>query len=171
LRTIARALALQGHVLKWDTPTGFPFSNRYHHPATKRVKLILSGLSFKRKIAIGHKSKVDVKRAVNAVAPNLIHALDAAHLARTVNACYSAGIKDMVTVHDCFSCLAPHAADLNQIVRDEFIRMYAECDPLTEIRERATSALTGLAPKLIPCVPAPGSFDLAQISKSAFAFS
>jgi DNA-directed RNA polymerase len=109
--------------------------------------------------------------AADGAVPNVVHALDATHLLRTVNACVAEGIKDIVTVHDCFGCLAPQAEQFNSIIRREFVRMYEEHDPLTEIRERALCSLNALAPRLLPPVPERGSLDLREFSKSLYGFS
>jgi DNA-directed RNA polymerase len=37
-------------------------------------------------VAVGNLKEIDKDRAANGVAPNFVHALDAAHLALTVNA-------------------------------------------------------------------------------------
>jgi DNA-directed RNA polymerase len=65
---------------------------------------------------------------VDSIAPNFVHSLDAAHLVRVVNACAADGINDILTVHDSFAVHAPHAVQLNQIIRREMGMMYQAYD-------------------------------------------
>ena len=48
-------------------------------------------------------------------------------------------INDLLCVHDCFSCLAPQAAQLNKIVRRELAIMYCAYDALGTLRENYPS--------------------------------
>jgi DNA-directed RNA polymerase, mitochondrial len=170
LRRLARVLAKKGEPLQWTTPTGLPWANRYQKSKTKRVHSVLRGHRVQRTIADGYEPGIRSVKAANAVVANVVHALDASHLLRTVNACAAAGINDLVTVHDSFGCLAPQADQFARIVRDEFVRMYEECDPLAELRERALCSLGPLAPQLAS-VPERGAFDLREVSRSVYAFS
>jgi DNA-directed RNA polymerase, mitochondrial len=168
LQLLARVLADKNEVLQWTTPTGFPWANRYHVSKTEVVSLILTGHRVQWSVADGHERKVRKKKAVDSVVANVVHALDVSHMLRTVNACVEAGINDLVTVHDSFGCLAPQAHQFNRIVREEFERMYKECDPLRELRDRALCKLGPLAPQLLDPVPERGSLDLSEISKSPY---
>jgi DNA-directed RNA polymerase len=109
-------------------------------------------------IAEGHTTEVRRQKTRDSAAANLVHALDAAHLARTVNACGPARINSIGAIHDSFACLAPQAYGFHQIIRQEFLRMYTEHDPLAELKE-----ITG-APKL----PPRGDFDLQQVLGSFY---
>jgi len=170
LQSCAEVMARAQRSNQWTTPTGFPWSNRYHKPKTKRVELILRGIRVQRTIADGHTPSIVRREAVNGVAPNVVHALDAAHLLRTVNACRAAGIDDILAIHDCYACLTPKAEQFNAIMREEFVRMYREHDPLNEIREWALCSLGPLAPGLFPQVPERGPLDLSEFLKSHYAF-
>ena len=88
---------------------------------------------------------------------------------RTVNACVSSGIRDLVTVHGySFGCLVPQVEEVAQIVRDEFVRMYEEHDPLEEIYAAALSEL-GSAEGL-PQAPARGTFNIREASQAYWGF-
>ena len=54
----------------------------------------------------------------------LFIALDAAHLIRVVNRAHDEDIENLLTVHDSFACLAPQAAHLGKIVREELCDLY-----------------------------------------------
>ncbi len=117
LQKIARALAHEGKPLSWTTPTGLPWINRYHEHHVKHVELWMQDKRMHVTVADGYENEINKDRAANGVAPNLVHACDAAHLLLTVRACKREGIDNVATVHDSFGCLAPQAARFNQIIR------------------------------------------------------
>jgi DNA-directed RNA polymerase len=178
LRELATALAKQNIALQWPTPSGFPWANRYDDFETTRIRSQLLGLSVRRKLATNYTPNIVANDARGAAAPNFIHGLDAAHLARTVNACAAAGIRDIITVHDCFGVMASQAEQFNRIVREEFVRMYEEHDPLTEIRDCAIRSLRAgqrsakvfEGPSWCP-VPKRGDLDLRKFLRTPYSFA
>src|SRR5262249_28211024 len=94
---------------EWTTPTGLPWANRYLKPNRLRVPMHLQGRIWKPVIAEGYTQEVRRKKTRNSAAANLVHALDAAHLARIIIACGLAGINSVGAIHDSFACLAPQA--------------------------------------------------------------
>jgi DNA-directed RNA polymerase len=175
LQGIARALAHENKPAVWVTPSGLPWINRYHTPEVNKVTLWMHdrGVRVRHQIMLaeGHKNEINKSKAAAAVAPNFVHALDAAHLSLTVNAAVREGCISIATVHDSFGCLAPRAKRFNQIIREEFARMYTEHDVLAEILGAAKRDLTvanwGRLPKGIEY----GSLDINQVKQSEFAFA
>ena len=62
-------------------------------------------------------------------APNHVHALDAAHLVRSVNAAAAEDI-DVVCIHDCFAVLAPDVVRFGKIARAQMSMLYQNQDHL-----------------------------------------
>jgi DNA-directed RNA polymerase, mitochondrial len=147
LQKLARVLAENGKHLRWISPAGVPWINCYNKKDTKRVHLWLDdcGVRVRQtvKLAIGELAEIDKARAVNAVAANFVHACDAAHLLRTVNAAVSEGITSIATVHDSFGCLPTRAARFLKIIRKELARMYEEHDVLREVLDQVRADLDG----------------------------
>ena len=61
---------------------------------------------------------------MNAAAPNVVHAMDATHLVRTVNAAAVDDITNVATVHDLFSAPAPQAQRFRQIIGTQLMLLY-----------------------------------------------
>jgi DNA-directed RNA polymerase len=138
---LAQVRAKQGWLLEWEAPSGFPVSNRYYKSNSKRVYLShgmrKNGVRKSEFIvADGESPKINRRKIKSSAAPNFVHSLDAAHLVRVVNRSVREGIKDVLTVHDCFACLAPHADKFHEIIRLELRVMYEEHDPLTALYVR-----------------------------------
>jgi Autographiviridae RNA polymerase len=193
LQEIARTLAKRGEPLRWSTPTGFPLINRYHEPDYKIIESVLRDVRVRRKIAVGYRPAIKARKSRDAAAANVVHALDAAHMMLVAIACQRADI-DIMGIHDCYVCLASQADTLNEIIRQELVRMYEQCDPLTQIRDMALQTLTpeqpsskmadtlaplakriaaaaGIQPPDLPNVPERGSFDLREIINNVYIFS
>lgn len=175
LQKLARALAHEGKPLRWTSPVGIPWINRYHDPKTKRVELFLheGGVRVRKQItvAVGDESTINKDKASNGVAPNFVHALDAAHLLLVANAAAREGIPQIATVHDSFGCLPSHATRFNQIIREEFLRMYETHDVLDEVLQQATCDITQNNRERLPDAVEYGPLNLKEILNADFAFA
>jgi DNA-directed RNA polymerase len=171
LQQCARALAHEGKPLTWTTPTGLPWINRYHKPTTEDINLVLQDRPVRLRVATGDEPEIWKTRAANAVAPNFVHACDASHLLRTVNACVAEGITSIATVHDSFGCHAPHARRFNQIIREQFVAMYEEHDVLAEVLASAKRDLTDHNWHRLPETPTYGNLQLKDILHAQYAFA
>jgi DNA-directed RNA polymerase len=175
LQNVARALAKENKPVCWTTPTGLPWINRYYEEDKKRVRLFLHdrGVRISYMPVIYAEGKaINKKKSINGIAPNFVHACDAAHLMRVVIRAASEGIKNLATVHDSFGCLAPRANRFRQIIREEFVRMYEEHDVLAEILEQARNDLSKQQnKKALPKLPPYGLLDIKEVLKADYAFA
>jgi DNA-directed RNA polymerase, mitochondrial len=176
LQKLARSLSHEGKPLRWKTPVGLPLVNRYQKVDTKQGKLWLHDrgvrVRYTVKLAIGDQAEIDKTRAANGIAPNFVHALDAAHLLRTVNAAVKEGITSLATVHDSFGCPPSRAARFRRLIREEFVRMYNEHDVLAEVYEQARADLSDVDAKRMPSgPPQKGSLQIEQLLDAEFAFA
>jgi DNA-directed RNA polymerase len=133
-----RALALhcfkQKKFMEWTSPSGFACSNRYEEPNIVKIDLLYGGVRSRYTVADGTLPEMMKGRILDAAPPNFVHSLDAAHLVRTVLAANRDGIRDFITVHDCYSSLAPFARRFGQLIRREMAILYAWGDPLADLR-------------------------------------
>lgn len=171
LQKCARTLAHEGKPLNWTTPTGLPWSNRYHLPVVKTVELWLHDVRVCMNLTVGDQKQIDKDKAANGVAPNFVHACDAAHLMLTVNAAVDEGITDLALVHDSFGCLAPVAGRYNEIIREQFVQMYEQHDVLAEVLERAKCDLTVHNTQRLPDMVVPGDLNLKGVLDARYAFA
>jgi DNA-directed RNA polymerase, mitochondrial len=167
LRRLVEVLGEQGRPLVAISPTGFPFVNLCQEPVTTYVQTWLGNQVKRNVLATGY-GKLLLEDALKAISPNFIHMMDASLMAMVANACKQAGF-DIVAVHDNFGCLASRAEHLREILLDQIYRLYAEHDPLGDVRKSAAQAL-GTAGGL-PAVPPRGDFDLNQLQFARYAFS
>lgn len=166
LEGLAEICAEKGLPVRWTTPLGLPVINRYHEPKTKIISVSLKGRRRRVKFAVGDTPGIAKKKAINAVTANFVHSTDATLLQFVALATEREGI-NLVTVHDCFGATAPTAARLNEIIREEFVRLHKRHNLLIGVRE---TARRDLRIKKLPPVPAIGSAEIEDILKSFHAF-
>jgi DNA-directed RNA polymerase len=166
LRKIASMCADKNKPLRFTTPLGLPFINAYHEPDLKNISVKLKGRKRSVMFAIGDKPEVSEKAAVKAAAANLIHCLDASHLQLVALAAAKEGM-EIVTVHDCFGTIAPHAARLKEIIAEQFVFMHVHHDLLADVHAWASRVLGNDTPP----IPKIGNAEIEDTLKSFRAFS
>lgn len=171
LQKLAKALAHEGKPLRWTTPCGLPWSNRYHVANVRNLNLYLHDRRIRMKLSVGDKPGIDKEKAAAGVAPNFVHALDAAHLMLVANAAAKEGITSIATVHDSFGCLASRARRFNAIIREEFVEMYETHDVLAEVLAQAKHDLTPHNWQRLPEVPHQGTLELKGVLNADYAFA
>jgi DNA-directed RNA polymerase len=165
---IATLLAKEHKSLSWPTPTGFPWQSRYHRPDIKRLKCSIGGRVVKTKIAVGDLPEVLPRKAKSASAPNLVHGLDAAHLQLVALRARDAKIP-LVTVHDCFGCLAADAEQFRTMVHDRLAQMYLDHpDLLGEVLESARRDLSPAGRAKLPALPEYGTLNIEDVRNAQY---
>lgn len=176
----AALFAKQHRDLQWTVPvTGFPVRQRYRTRQWRQVTTHIAGGAVWRSGEQQSTDTLDVRRQVNACAPNIIHSFDAACLMLTVNAAAAEGLTAFGAVHDSYSTHAGDADMLAAVLREQFVRFYTEGDVLAHL-ERCWTAATlkstpeceaGSAPEL-PALPEVGDLDVAaSVPKSLYFFA
>lgn len=190
-KKVAGALAHEKKPLIWTTPVGLPVMHKYCEWETKSVQLFLydrrmpvvdAGVRDKvteqgviRQVRANIRTKpldrIDKDKARSAVAPNVIHSMDGAHLMLTVLEAKDAGINHLALIHDSFGTHAGRTAEFFQIIRNAFVEMYESYDPFEEILKSAKMHLTEEGRKRLPEIPAKGELDLRVVLEANYAFA
>jgi|GEM_PF-2314000 len=118
-----KARASAGLPLLWLTPLGFPVcqdkfrvegSSLTARIGSRTVRIEVQRLS----------ETVDAEKQKDALLPNLIHSLDATHLALTLESAKAQGMTDIGSIHDCLLCRPNAAFTLGAVVRQAFVALY-----------------------------------------------
>jgi DNA-directed RNA polymerase len=107
----------------------------------------------------------DCRQHAQGMAPNFVHSMDAAHMHLTTARLAAEGVRSLAMVHDSF---ATHAADTDRmarVLREEFVAMYRNHNPLEDFRARFLELGD------LPPVPAMGTLNLEGVLDSEFFFS
>ena len=164
LEQLAREVAKKGKPLRWVTPLGLAVINIYQPARVKNLSVVVNGRKRSVKLAVGDKNGIYAKKAANAVTANFVHSVDAAHLQLVALAAAKERI-EMVSVHDCFATIAPDAARLNDIVRDQFIGLHKRHNWLSNISVSAKRDGFNLPP-----FSNIGTLNLEQVRRSFSAY-
>jgi DNA-dependent RNA polymerase len=156
-----KARSPHARVLAWTSPSGVPVQNEYLRPNVHERRTYLGARLHRHEIADGWLPELRENECRLASAPNLIHSLDASHLAFVALACESAGIP-LVTVHDCFGVLGCHVDALKEIWIRELRAMYGREDILRGLHDYVRERL-GPNAKLPP-IPKRRGLDLAEVT-------
>ena len=167
LRDVARVLAKEHIPIWWTTVDGFPVMQNYPNVNGRRVKTKLGDKLTYLTLNEEDKYKLDSRRQANGISPNWVHSNDGCHLRMTVNLAAYNGVTHFAMVHDSF---ATHASDipmLNACIRESFVTLYVENDPLdcflTEVSELTQDEL--------PSLPSKGTLDVELVKSSEFFFA
>ena len=144
--------------LTWTVPSGFRVHHRYRKWIDSRINVNSSGIT--QVVVRESLDEINNRRSVNAISPNFIHSLDAAHVALTCDSMREQELS-FLTIHDSFASHPSSMDDLHKILREEFINLYSH-DILQNFKND-----TGIdIPK-----PRTGRFCLAKVRDSEFFFS
>ncbi len=168
IRKMASACSKRKQHVTWTTPVGWPVLQQYFNMESHRMKTTLYGQIIMPRLE-RQGDVVDGRRSGQGLAPNFIHSMDAAALVKTVNACAERGVATFAVIHDSYGTLAPDMDDLSDTIRDAFVTMYEDHDPLLDLRCSVAQITEGRIE--LPPVPEKGTLDLAQVRESAFFFA
>ena len=147
-------------VITWVTPSGFLASQAYYDYEEHNVATKLYGHA-RIKVLVESKDPSSTQHS-QGLSPNFIHSMDASHL-HLVTAKMAELIPgvSLAMIHDSFGTHAADTGKLYTVLRDEFVRMYEENDPLQDFADKY-----GLTTP-----PAKGKLDLGQVRDSLYVFS
>ncbi len=152
--------------IRWITPNGFEVKQKRTKNRCVAIKTPL-GNTIKSKgyiqnLVATNTDETAVNKHATAIAPNLVHSLDACHLQETVLSMPED--TSFAMIHDSFGCHAADAKVLSEHIRLVFYNMYSKGDVLDKFLEQ--QELTGLDD-----VPTTGKLDLMLVLKDEFFFS
>jgi DNA-directed RNA polymerase len=171
LKDVATALFTGfGRGVAWTTPAGFPVVVEHYRDKPRVVKWTPPGTTRRRELTLRVPAPrdlgVDLRKQRSTIAPNFVHALDAAHLMLTVRRLHGEGLRHFAVIHDSYGV---HACDADQLVhalREEFVRMYRA--PLLErcLDAQLAALCEGLSPEKLAALRAGAPFRKLEVLRS-----
>jgi DNA-directed RNA polymerase len=166
LQGLARVHTSAGLPLMWQTPSGFHGWQAYAQTKMERINTVFGTLGRVQGAYYGDLPLLDGGRQSLAFPPNFVHSLDASALALTIAESRRQGITQFACIHDSFGTTADNADKLAKIIREQFVGMYENHDPLHDLWINATRM--GLD---VPPPPAKGTLDLQEVHNSLYFFA
>jgi len=154
-----------GHTITWVTPNGFTVKQKITNSSTVAIKTPLGNTIKERgyiqNLVFQRTENVNIRKHGTAIAPNLVHSLDACHLQQTVN--NMPEDTSFAMIHDSFGCHAADAAELNRTLRQVFVDMYKDGEYLNRFLEQQKITVEE--------IPEKGNLDLTLVLEDEFFFS
>jgi DNA-directed RNA polymerase len=167
LQECARELAAENLPIVWTTIDGFPVMQNYPDMAKRRVKTKFGDQLVYLTVQEAIRDKLDRRRQGNGISPNWVHANDGCHLRMTVNLAAFNGVTHFAMIHDSFGCHASDVEMLGACLRETFVELYVDNDPLLRFKAEG-EALVG---KELPALPPKGELDVTAVRDSEFFFA
>jgi len=167
LQICARQLAQENLPIIWSTLDGFPVMQNYPNTRSRQLDCKLGDKIIYLSIREEVRNKLDSRRQANGISPNWTHANDGCHLRMSVNLAAYNGVTHYSVIHDSFGC---HAADipmLNACIRQAFVDLYEDYDPLADFKSQTEKA----ANINLPPLPDKGDLDVKVVVNSEFFFA
>jgi Mitochondrial DNA-directed RNA polymerase len=130
LQAIAYEAASMGEYVEWEAPSGLRVPNLYAASKDTIMKLQLMGIHGIK--VREYLDKPDARKCAAAIAPNFVHSMDASHMMKVLWEMWNNGVY-MVSIHDSFGCAAAHAGLMHKVIRQKFVEMYEQCDPIQQL--------------------------------------
>jgi DNA-directed RNA polymerase len=147
-----------GRHLEYNTPiTNFPFRHNYRKAKSREVSFYYGEDRIRLTLSVWQEATLDKQRQKTGTPPNVVHNLDAVHVAIVVHdAPYT-----VTVVHDSFGCHAGNMGHMFMFVRYKFVELY-EGEPLEYIMKQVGS---------LDLIPEKGNLDVREVLNSDFAFA
>lgn len=131
----ATSIAKAGNCdIHWPTPDGFECKQRKLVGVPRQLSLVLSDGSTFAVGILDYSGQIPAHgKHRSAIAPNVIHSLDATHLRMVARMLAKLGLP-MIFIHDSFSTHVNHRDTLYRIIVETFAELYS-CDWLSTLRE------------------------------------
>ena len=164
LADIADIVSTQEDPVQWVTPIGFPIMQPYRNHTAGQIRTVMQHVIVAE---VSDSLPVSKQRQRTAFPPNFVHSLDATHMLMTAKECEAHGL-DFAAVHDSYWTQAGSIDEMNEILRNQFVKLYAE----DNILEEFAMSLNILYPDVqFPEVPKGGEFDLNVVKKAKYFFA
>jgi DNA-directed RNA polymerase, mitochondrial len=155
--------------LHWMVPTGWPWVMAYGRKRKRNAHVRVDGVRSTALVYSESVRDIDAAAQTDAIAPNVIHALDAAALVFALD-----GVKEISAVgviHDSVGGRAPEMSSISKAVRDGFVRLYEEHDPLQAIHAAIAASTDIVQRHSLAAPPSQGKLAVQPVRQSSYFFS
>ena len=164
IQDCAGILAKKNEPVIWWTPIGFPVYQDKRKLTLNRVQTQLAG-AIQIKVA-EVSDEMDILKNKQGASPNFVHSMDACHLMLTLNLAQRRGLEHFSCIHDDFGTHAADTDEFHKVIRESFVWLYGENDPLVDFKI-FNEDMSGIE---LPDPPTRKSLNLDQVIDSKYFF-
>lgn len=166
-KRVGRAAGASDVELEWTTPSGLRVRQRYpDYRKTEIVLHYLSSVSMRLKLQVDELG-LNPSRMANGLSPNIIHSLDASHMALATVDAFANGVRNLGGIHDCFATTPAEMAQVRDSVRNTFSAMYQE-DWYSRITDELLHQLPPDLTTRLSSRPKLGGLDITTVQQSDY---
>lgn len=148
--------------ISWRSPSGLLVRQRYNKAEVIQINTrLIGGVRIRPSVSVDTEEP-DRRKHRNGIAPNFVHACDASHVHFLIEAAEAAGISHLAVVHDDYGALAPDVGKLHKLIRETFVDLYGNHDPLQDFKDRHNIPVE---------IPDKGVLDITTVRDSVYFFS
>lgn len=164
LQKAASALTKDDRPIEWTTADGFVALQQINTIETKQIDTQLAG---RFQCRVGEwTNELDRNKQRLGVSPNFVHSMDATHMRMTINALLDAGIDTFSFIHDDYGTYAADTDTMHRIIREQFVKLYTEHNPLHDFKAEHEKTCTHELPE----IPKTGTLDMHGVLNSLYFF-
>ena len=169
LQDLTEVVAGYNRHVHWTTPTGFRVVNRYTKPMIKVVQSQFyrskGGLTLDI-ATVEDTDEVNTAFAVQAVPPNFIHSIDAAHMMMTIGQMWRDGVTRYSMIHDSFGCPCNDVPVMRKAINEQFYEIHS-INQLELFKQNVEDAL---GYQLGRALPERGDLNIREVLNSEYLF-
>lgn len=165
LQDLTEICVAYGKHASWVTPTGFRVVNRYTLQQIKVLDTHLYRNSRLQLSTVEDTKNPALKSAVQAIPPNYIHSLDAAHMVKTILEMKLKDVPCFSMIHDSYGCHCSFVPTMRKALIDTFYDIHKE--PLLQQFKENIEDVVGPIGRLCP---EQGLFDIERVRESDYLF-
>lgn len=169
LREVARIVASDDLPVQWSSPSGFRVVQNYRKMAGKMHDFVVAGRRYQLTLSVPTK-QLNRRKQTSGISPNFVHALDAAHMHRTIHMGLDAGITSFAMIHDSYGTHACDIESMAHTLRAAFVEQY-KGDVLGDFRQQLVDILPAELGAQLPPIPEFGTLDLEGVMHSDYFFA
>ena len=158
--------------LCWTTPAGLPVVQKYRSTKERRIKTKIGDSIIKISLS-EEQDMLDKGRQKSAIAPNVVHSLDAAALMKTVCACTARHLSHFAMIHDSYGTYAADSDVLARTLRETFVSLFGggSTNYLEQWMNEVLSSVPVGQRTELPELPKTGKLDVSDVERSPFFFA
>lgn len=169
-KQVGKLAGENGIALSWTSPAGLHVRQKYTDYSYTRIKLYhLSSVPMDLR-SYHIPTGLDRMRMGNGLSPNVVHSMDASHMAFATLHAFEHGVQNLGGIHDCFAATAAEMDQVRDSVRTTFALLYSE-DWFTRITDELLQQLPTELHAKVPARPALGHLDIDHVRNATYFIS
>jgi DNA-directed RNA polymerase len=171
LQHVSSMLCKENMPVTWWTPLSFPVYNAYYKVRETQLDIKVKGKRVRNRFVYGYTDKLIPSKQRTSMSPNFVHSCDATHLQMAALRAKDNDVNSFLLIHDSFSCLPSDMEKFSRIVKETFVELYMNWDPLQDIYQRTLELLPDSKKGKLNLPPTSGDLDLSKTVNSDYAFA